>query len=792
MKLSLAWIFDHIDADWKLQDINLILSKFNTTTAEIEGFEHVKFHLNSFFLAKESSKNETEVKLSVPELQTKIVLPVRSQANEVVSGGVKHPIFMIKKLHDGFAWATLHDFGVEKDGLMPALDASTTEVNGSWRQMFQSEDIIIEIDNKSITHRPDMWGHRGFAREIASLLNLPFKDAKKFLAKREVLCFDQNTKPTLTCPIIIENQAEKACSRFCGLYFKSIENAPSNLFITSRLLTVGSRPMNGIIDIANYLMQDWGQPVHTYDADKIEGQKVVVRMAKYGEKLTLLDGNEIELTDQDLVIADASKPMCLAGVKGGVNSAVDSFTKSVFFEAATFDAATVRKSAFRHKTRTDSSARFEKTLDPNFTSEAALRFLELLRKCRIKAEIAQEVVSVGHESKVMTIEVEHEFLSKRIGVELSKDDVINPLKKIGFKVDLKKRKDKTVFYQVTVPSFRASKDIKIKEDILEEVTRFYGFCKIPLIVPMAPKIPFDCGKITRLRKIKNYLVGCAKMTEQQNYSFADEDFLSETGLKLSLTPRLVNPASQNNVRLIDSLVPSLFKNIKNNHVHKDSLAFFEFGRIWGIENKKIIETKNLAGVFFEKKKAADFYEAKQYIVDMLRLLDVDTDRIKWQKVQKSEKEWYAEYQCANIILDDRKIGILGIADQFFLSKLKIHESCSAVVFELDGNWLLEPEVKQKRYAAFSKFQESYFDLSFMVPLSIKSADIIDTIRAVNTMIKKVELVDFFEKNDWTDVRSLTFRAWVEHFDRTLEKDEIDTVMHQSIANVEALGAKLRS
>ncbi|KKQ33453.1 MAG: Phenylalanine-tRNA ligase beta subunit [candidate division TM6 bacterium GW2011_GWF2_37_49] len=792
MKLSLSWIFDHIDADWKRQDINLILSKFNTTTAEIEAFKKVKFDLKFFYLAKEISKNDTEVKLSVPELKINIALPLRIQAGNETSNSNKKSVFIIKKHGESFSWATLQDFDVEKDGLMPHLDASSAQLNGQWRQSFECDDIIIEIDNKSITHRPDMWGHRGFAREIAALLDLPFKDAKKFLAKRDILYFDQKTQPTSTCPITIENLEEKACPRFCGIYFKFIENTPSNLLITSRLLKVGSRPISGVIDLTNYLMQDWGMPVHAYDATKIEGQKIVVRMAKHGEKLFLLDGNEIELTTQDLVIADAQKPMCLAGVKGGVNSSVAENTSSVFLEIATFDAATIRRSAFSHKTRTDASSRFEKTLDPNQTSNAALRFLALLKQYNIKAEYAEEIVSVGHPVKEPMIEVDHTFLAKRIGIDLTKEDVINPLKKIGFKVELKKHVDRTPFYQVTVPTYRSSKDIKIKEDILEEVTRFYGFYRIPLTSPLAPKKPFDFSKTTNLRKIKNYLAGCAKMTEQQNYSFADEEFLAEIDIKIAPTPRILNPASQNNCRLINSLIPGLFKNMKQNHVHRDNLAFFEFAKIWMLQDKKIIEKKSLAGIFLEKKVVADFYQCKQQIIDLLRLLDIDIDSIKWQKIQNPENEWYAAYQSVNIILHDKKIGTMGNADQFFLSKLKIHEECSAVVFELDGDWLINPEIKLKRYVPFSKFQENYFDLSFMVPFSVKVVDVKDTIAAVSSMIKKVELIDFFEKSEWINERSLTFRACVEHFDRTLEKSELDDVMQLAITNVVALGAKLRS
>lgn len=791
MKLSLAWIFDHIDSEWKKQDINLILSKFNTSTAEIENFEHIKFDLRKFYVGRVVSHNDSEVKLSVPELDIETVLLPRKNTTDLIGKDTKNTVFMITKQHSHFSWTLLQDLNLDKDGFVPALDISDKDLSGAWRQSFECEDIVIEVDNKSITHRPDMWGHRGFAREIAALLNLPLKDAAGFLAQNEILCFDQKSKILPKCPIIIENKTEKTCTRFSGLYFKSIENRPSNPFIVSRLLKVGSRPINGIIDMANYLMLDWSQPVHAYDVAKIDGQKIIIRMAKPGEKLLLLDGVDIELTHGDMVIADEKKPLCLAGVMGGVNSSVDQNTQSILFESATFDAATVRRSAFYHKTRTDSSARFEKTIDPNQSPEAILRFIYLLKKYNINAEYSDQIVSIGHAIKGFDLEIEHSFFEKRVGVKFSEDAVVKVLEKIGFKVEIKSRERADTLYSITVPSFRGCKDIKIKEDILEEVLRFYGFDKVPLTLPCLQKIPFDFGAVTRLRKIKNYLVGGAKMTEQQNYSFADEEFLSEIDLKMDATPRLLNPVSQNNVRLVDSLVPTLFKNIKHNHVHRDTLSFFEFGRVWSIKDKKISERKSLAGIFFSKRKKINFYECKQQIVNLLEVLDFDVAKISWKKIHGAEKHWYSKSQSANIILHDKNIGKIGNADTFFLSKLKIHDGCSAFVFELDGDYLLTGDAKIKRFSAVSKFPESYFDLSFMTPLSLKFIDVKYVIEKSSTIIKTVELIDLFEKDDWVDARALTFRVWVERFDRNLEKSEIDETMQQAINNVTALGAKLR-
>jgi phenylalanyl-tRNA synthetase beta chain len=791
MKLSLAWIFDYIDADWKKQDINKIFSRFNTTTAEIEGFHKLKYNLQDLFLGKVVEHAKDKTRLFVPELKKDIELAKRQDETDGIFAHIQNPILMIKKLDGVFYWVNLVDFGIEKDGLLPAFDVKEQELAGSWRNKFENEDIILEIDNKSITHRPDMWGHRGFAREIAMLMDLPFKDQSEFLKDITVKCFDGKSKITETNPIVIENHVPESCKRYTGLYFKSIENKPTNIFIASRLLKVGQRPINGIIDLTNYIAQDWSQPVHAYDTEKITDKKVIIRLAKNGEKIELLDGSCLELTSQDMVIADNKDAACLAGVRGGMSSSISNVTTSILFEAATFDAATVRRSALRHKTRTDSSARFEKTLDPNQTTQATQRFLKLLDECEIKSEHAAEIISVGHPVTENVIELSHDFLEKRSGINLQESDVTRSLTKLGFTVSVKKT-PASILYDIKIPTYRGSKDIKIKEDILEEVVRCYGLNNIPLELPVFIRKPYDIKPQARLRTIKDYLSNGAKMSEQQNYVFFEEDFLAEINLNECDTVNVVNPVSQNNYRLASSLVPGLLKNIKNNNVHHDKLSFFEFARVWSLKNGKAFECRSLAGIFFEKYGALDFYKCKQHIIDLFLMLEVDIKKLEWQKIDKPEKDWYREYQTANIMHDGKKIGVMGNADPVFLSKLKIHEQNSAFIFEIDGDWLLNPETKIKRYSAFSRFQETYFDLSILVPMTLTTRFVEDKLGKVNSLIKKIELIDFFEKTEWTDVRSQTFRIWLEHSDKTLEKEDIDNTMQQAIKTVDSFGAKLRS
>ncbi len=794
MKLSLAWIFDHIEADWKDQDINLIASKFNAIVAEIEHVSRFKTDLGLFFLACNQGETPEGVSLSIPELSQNVVLPLRAKDDDLICTQLTSPIFMLKKEGSLFTWATLSDFGVEKEGLLPAFDVEAHALQGSWRDQIEAEDIILEVDNKSLTHRPDMWGHRGFAREISAYLDLPFLCEDEFLKRHHVLYAPTVSSVTATTPIVIENHVEKSCQRFAGLFIKSIENKPSNLLIAGRLLRVGMRPINALVDLSNYIACDWSQPMHIYDADKIGGKHVNIRMAWEGEKLELLDGQSIALSENDLVIANAQRPMCLAGVKGGRLDSVSAETKSVFIEGANFDAATVRRAALSHKLRTDSSARFEKTLDPNSAIEAILRFLKLLEECGIKATIADEIMAVGIPPvKEQVIEVSHKFLEKRIGLTLSEDDVIKPLTKRGFKVLESHISDENRerVYLIGVPTYRGTKDIKIKEDILEEVIRCYGFEKIPHVLPPIIRPPYEMQSMMRVRKMKHFLAHTSKMIEFQNYAFFDEENLVALGLRDVEALPLINPVSENHCRLVTSLIPGLLKNIRENQTHRESLPAFELGKIWPYHGGKVNERRSLAGIFFERRGSVDFYACKVELMGMVKFLGLDEKKVNWQKVKNVPAPWYLSYQTAQLMYGEQVLGYAGTIERSFLAKCDALPESNAFVFELDGDLLCSLAPFENHYESISRYQDTYFDVSLMVPLTLTVAQLQERFGLVSPLIKKIELVDFFEKKEWVDQRSLTFRLWLSNPEKTLEKYEIDAVWQNVVGIASDLGAHLR-
>ncbi len=780
MKLSLAWIFDHLDADWRRQDVDYIYRQFNRITAEMEGLHYVKHDLTQFFFGMIESISGNQATVHIPELKQTITMPARALA---MPGAL-----LLKKSDSTITWATFADFANDKEGALPAFDVSPALLNGAWREHWQATDVLIEVDNKSITHRPDMWGHRGFAREFSAFLNIPLKPVTDFLTTLPVNISPQASTKTATMPIGIANQAPQVCTRFTALFLDQVENKPCNLLIASRLLNIGARPIDGIVDVTNYLMNDWGQPVHAYDADSIADGQLIVRMAREGESISLLGGFDVTLTANDTVVADTAKALCLAGVKGGANSGVSAGTKQVLLEAATWDAGTIRRTAQRHKMRTDSSARIEKTLDPEQTTQACQRFISLLNQAGIVHKTAPVITLIGAVVPPQMITIEHQFLEDRIGMAIDVAVVTSLLKALEFGVQVDGNS-----YLITVPSFRASKDIKIKEDILEEVARSFGFDNIALTLPPITRTPFSLQATNRISRIKHYFAsGSGHLFEQQNYALADEQFLAQIGY-VPLNPvKLLNPVSEHYSIMISSLIPGLLKNITENHVHRDRLAFFECGRIWSKPGEVIVEKRSVAGVYFKKRQEVDFYTCKQDINNLFADLGLAAASLSWHKKHEALAPWYHPYQTAQIEYAGKVIGVLGKINPAFVPRLAIDAECDAVLFELDGDFLRsEPPVAMK-YITLSKFQDTFVDVSLLVPRQLPAAQVVAAIRSTSALISNVEQIDSFENKAWQDVRALTYRLWLTNHDRTLEKHEIDQLWKLVTESIKELGVQVRA
>lgn len=775
MKLSLSWIFEHISGSWKNLDIPDLINKFNTTTAEIEQEKLVELDLSHFYIVRLIEIKKESIVGFCPELNKEFKLPHRPEV-------YKDDLLLIKTYKNDIQWATLIDLWSEKEGLVPVLRSQPKLLTAKWKDDFRTEDYIIQLENKSLTHRPDLWSHRGIAREIAAIIGVPLKDENQFLEKHTLSAHEQFASATAQTPFATEIADTTACKRLATLYCKQFDYQASDLTIAHRLASIDARPLNLIVDLTNYVMFDIGQPMHAFDAQKIKSKKVIAKRARANQKISLLDGQMVELSDEDLIISDGEHPLALAGIMGGAESAITTQTKTVLLEAACFDATTIRRTALRLKKRTEASTRFEKSLDPNLNVVGMQRFLKLCNEYAAHYKVDAPIVSLGKEAKPLVLTVEHAFIEQKLGTAIPQKQVVKILQSIGMQVTTDNAR-----YQITVPTFRCTKDITGKEDIVEEVGRFFGYNAIPLQLPQKNIEPHNEQWMDTLRTAKNTLATSLRAHEVYNYSLYDEQFLSKLQWQPTDAVAVQNPVSQNWQQLVTSLVPHLIKNIVQNAERRQAMRFFELNHVWNLTSKNRIQERTmLAGIAYHPKESVDFYQIKDQLSQLFCAIHLD---VTWKKAEYIPFVWMHPYQTAFIMHQDVLIGYAGKSDPAFTNNIIEGD---AFIFEFDADVLLAYANQEKKFKPLAKYPMVWQDVSMFVPLTVTVADIVTTVQKIDKRIFDVSLVDFFEKAEWGDKKSVTIRWSARDPEKTLNKDDIDDIQrHVVIALQSSLHATIR-
>lgn len=796
MKISLSWVLDHIQLSAAQRAKNIdaedIAAKFNATTAEVEHVEKITYDIDTFSLVCVTEvdviagtiKAEHGVRPSF--LQKKSVsLPFRADA-QVGS------FFLLKYEHKKYRFATLLDLHSSKDGQLPALWCTQEEFEGGWHRYFEQDHILI-LDNKSLTHRPDMWGHRGFAREIAALLGAPLKPDDHIFSSKPILHFTAHAPAGSGNAVSFDIKNTEICKRFAGISISFDAARASHLSMVIKLAKVDAKPIDFVVDTTNFVMFDIGQPMHAFDSAAIEGHTLLVRSARPGERLTLLDGQEILLTQDDCVVADQHKPLALAGIMGGLSSAVSMYTKELFVESANFDATAIRLTAARFKKRTEASLRFEKSLDPNQNTLAIARFLKLIDDFGVAHKAAEVIASAGPLVQERVITVTHEFIESRLGSPISHERVRQILYALGFGICIDDRNG-TVLYTVTVPTSRALKDVVVAEDIFEEIARFVGYENIPLCLPTRLMKPIDTHYIMTVRALKKQCAFGMKMREGNNCALYDEDWLRELGVTVPdelLT--LQNPVSEQWRRLVSSLLPHLLKNVAQNHEGSEKIGFFELAKTWDPVQPKGVSSKGeppmerltLAGVFYAYKKSLDFYAAKAEVQTIFDLIGMP---VEWRKPSGLVPVWFNSHQTAELVHAEQLIGYAGMLSPYLVEHVAEGQG---FMFELNANALLQYRPEGKTFEPLAKYQSVSLDISMKVPFAVTVAVLEAAIVKADYRIREVILIDFFEKPEWINVRGVTLRYGMVDEDKTMTKDEIEAVAQSVKDAVIELGVEIR-
>ncbi len=425
-------------------------------------------------------------------------------------------------------------------------------------------DHVIEVDNKSLTHRPDLWGHYGMAREVAAILGKKLRDPVK-----------HGGLPDAPAPIRVTIENYSLCPRYSALVFENVQVQPSPPWLERRLQAIGLNPISNIVDVTNFVMAEIAQPMHAFDAEKLHGEEIIVRLARAGEKFAALNDEAYELDASNLVIADPEGAVALAGVIGGAGSAISVATTRIVLESANFNASTIRKTSARLKLRTDASMRFEKAQDPANTVRGLRRALELLQ------EVSPGIRLVGGLAdayrplpKPEPIVLHLDWLEGKLGRRIQAAEVRKILESLDFEI----QEGSSHTFHVTPPSWRATKDISIKDDLVEEIGRMIGYDSITPVAPLSPARVPPANPEREFHHRVREIAAAQGFTEVYNYSFIGEEMVSRFELNDADLVEVANPISSDQNLLRSSLLPGIWKNILSNARHFDSFRLFEIGR----------------------------------------------------------------------------------------------------------------------------------------------------------------------------------------------------------------------
>ena len=750
MKFSLNWLREFTEVP---ADAALTMKLITTRTAECEGLESYG-EATASVATVISSEPVPGTKLNLAQVETE------RYGHKTVVCGAPNCRAGLRTAYLPIGRKTIQ--GVESDGMLAGSDElginrdhiGIVELTGP----LPPTDHILEIDNKSLTHRPDLWGHFGMAREVAAITGSKLMDP-----------VDPSLLPEDPPAFEVEGHAE-LCPRFSALVYENVTIAPSPLWLQFRLTALGMNPINNLVDLTNYVAAELAQPMHAYDRALLHGNKLTARLATDGERVTALNKEVYSLTPANLVIADGAGPVGVAGVIGGLDSAISDSTTTVVFEAANFHASSVRKTSSALKIRTDASMRFEKSQDPANTVRALARTVALMKELCPEARLVGGLVDwQDPPAATQPVALDGHWLNRKIGRDVPAEQVISILTSLGFEVTGTYPK-----LSVTVPSWRATKDVSGPDDLVEEVGRMIGYETIPPVPPaVLSTVPPDSPQRLYLRRVRN-TVAAQGFTEVYNYSFLSDEQATHLGFPPADLVRVLNPIAQNQSLMRSSLLPGIYANIVENRKHLASFRLFEIGREIHKRPEPALpeEIQHLAMAIYGEEDA--LLELKRVAQCLAK--DVQVRPAIGRQFEHPRRT--ADVLCGGVV-----VGRL-----FELHPSYLEGASRAAVLDLDLSKLAEHEFLPSRYAAPQKYPSSAFDLSVIARPQELVGDLTRRMQVLaGPLLEQIAYVRQYAKSD---TKSVTFRFTLNSPERTLSSDEVTLVRTTIIDGMRGLGYDL--
>lgn len=641
-------------------------------------------------------------------------------------------------------------------------------------ELFFMDDFLLEIDNKSLTNRPDLWGHYGIARELAAIYKLPLK-------KFEDYPFEGNLPKY---PVEIKTDQ---CNRFLACAIDHVDTRKAPLWMQMDLIKVGMRPINVLVDITNYVMLTTGQPSHAYDYDHID-EKIVIRSAHKGETLELLDGKVLDLDETRTVICDAKKVLGLGGVMGGKMDSISPNTKSVVFELANFDGANIRKTAQDYGLRTEASMRFEKSIDSQRVDLGFHLAMHLFHEYFPEAKVTAFYDLYPRMTNCQKVELSLSWLEKRLGLSLDVKRIEELLKPLGFQVESKE--DQLTFY---VPSFRSTGDVSLADDILEEVARMIGYENFKLL---PPKVSLNKAvsqkKVDLHRRIREYLAFTCGFYEIYSYPWVKDVYIDACNQVDSEKIQLAQPPAPDQKNLRDCLVYGLVEACVNNIRYYDEFSIFEYGQVFTkgdyrpSEEDEILpmQRNQLGGVILGEDPEKLFFQLKGVLEGLNRDLQFEP----FEFIHDQKPAWADRKAYLSLKMGDQKIGEMGLLSNRTRARADIkYHHAALFILEID---LLKPFASRSNsFKALPLYPHVKQDLSLLLDEDVSWKDLYETIK------DQVESVDFVDEYRGEQIpegkKSLTLSVELSHPERTLTAEEVSEKMVEIRESLSQYGASLR-
>ena len=785
MFISMNWISDFVDLSG-LDKLDLI-SKFSLSTAEVE---------NEIFMKGSdlSGVVVAQIKSVEPHPESKKLHLLKVDAGDgkltdVVCGapnvrvGMKTAFAKVgAQLGDitiaprplaGFESCGMccseKEIGISdnNDGIMDITEdvACGTDI----KDLYAIDDIVFEVDNKSLTNRPDLWGHYGIAREFACIAKRPLRPIPQI----DLSAYDSLDKIDMK----IEDDL---CQRYSCLKVENVTQNVSPMNMRIRLFYCGMRGINLLADLTNYLMLEMGQPMHAFDSRKVE--KIRIKRFEKPFTFTTLDGVERNIDENTLMICNGDTPVAIAGIMGGLDSEIVEGTTQLTLESATFNSASIRKSAVRLAHRTDASARYEKSLDPEMTTVAIARFMQLLMEIDPGVKVVSSLTDdyAFHYPQV-SLDFDKDFVDKYTGIEISNEHIVKTLAALGF--DITADGDN---FHVEVPSYRATKDVTMKADIIEEITRIYGYDNFDVFTAKAPLYPVRMSDEKNVEEdIKNLLVQRFQLHELHSYVWQYADEYKKLGIKVEDNIKLANSTNPNIETLRSSIVPTQLCQVSYNTGFDTDFGVFEIGHVFnGLKEDGLVdEHKKLCITLFSKTKSVEVLYFK--LRDMLCEL---VDDIKHSTLTFEKMEAVHSYQHPKnlnaILCDGKAIGTLGVVHP--LIGKKIDKKASIVFAEIDIADFTAISNKGIAYAEPSKYPSIEIDLSFVADTFAQINEAIA--EAHESILRKVGVTDVYNDGD---NKSITVRLLFGHDERTLTHEEVQKVVDDIVEKLKSKNINLK-